>query len=118
MLFALRMVSPPCLLYGLLMPLLFPLPCSQDEAQLIAADELMNRGWWWHKKFRCWFIHAPNSAVAKGPTGQSERGTYLFFDTNMWDVVQKENVDVYFTDVEQPPRLPRPKHLATPLQRH
>jgi hypothetical protein len=61
---------------------------SQDEAQLIAADELCNRGWWWHKKFRCWFIHAPNSSVTKGPNGRSERGTYMFFDTSIWDVVQ------------------------------
>jgi CCR4-NOT transcription complex subunit 2 len=61
---------------------------SQDEAQLIAADELCARGWWWHKKFRCWFIHAPNNPVVKSAANRSERGTYLFFDTNIWDVVQ------------------------------
>jgi hypothetical protein len=60
----------------------------QDEAQLIAADELCARGWWWHKKFRCWFIHAPNNPVVKNATARSERGTYLFFDTSIWDVVQ------------------------------
>lgn len=60
----------------------------QDEAQLIAADELCARGWWWHKKFRCWFIHAPNNPVVKSPANRSERGTYLFFDTTIWDVVQ------------------------------
>lgn len=62
--------------------------CVQDEAQLIAADELCARGWWWHKKFRCWFIHAPNNPVVKNATARSERGTYLFFDTSIWDVVQ------------------------------
>jgi len=61
---------------------------QQDEAQLIAADELCARGWWWHKKFRCWFIHAPNNPVVKNATARSERGTYLFFDTSIWDVVQ------------------------------
>jgi CCR4-NOT transcription complex subunit 2 len=61
---------------------------TQDEAQLIAADELCARGWWWHKKFRCWFIHAPNNPVVKNATARSERGTYLFFDTSIWDVVQ------------------------------
>jgi len=86
----------------------------QDEAQLIAADELCNRGWWWHKKFRCWFIHAPNSSVTKGPNGRSERGTYMFFDTSIWDVVQKADVEVFFDEVEVPPRLPRPKHMTGP----
>jgi CCR4-NOT transcription complex subunit 2 len=81
----------------------------QDEAQLIAADELYSRGWWWHKKYRCWFIHAPNSPVTKGPAGNSERGTYLFFDAGLWDVVQKADVEVFFDDVEVPSRLPRQK---------
>eukprot|EP00879_Flechtneria_rotunda_P022136 GHRR01023357.1.p2 GENE.GHRR01023357.1~~GHRR01023357.1.p2 ORF type:complete len:151 (+),score=55.15 GHRR01023357.1:1328-1780(+) len=80
---------------------------QQDEAQLIAADELCARGWWWHKKFRCWFIHAPNNPVVKSPANRSERGTYLFFDTSIWDVVQKSDVEVFFEDVERPPGLPR-----------
>eukprot|EP00878_Enallax_costatus_P030499 GHUV01033208.1.p2 GENE.GHUV01033208.1~~GHUV01033208.1.p2 ORF type:complete len:129 (+),score=53.35 GHUV01033208.1:434-820(+) len=86
----------------------------QDEAQLIAADELCNRGWWWHKKFRCWFIHAPNNPVVKSAANRSERGTYLFFDTNIWDVVQKSDVEVFFEDVERPPGLPRNLPGAAP----
>jgi NOT2 / NOT3 / NOT5 family len=105
----------------------------QDEAQLIAADELYGRGWWWHKKFGCWFIHAPNSQVrwivyfaqcvtgqqnqcdsgvlqvTKGANGRSERGTYLFFDTSTWDVMTKTDVEISFDDVELPQRLPRRK---------
>jgi hypothetical protein len=32
--------------------------------------------------------------VTKGPAGNSERGTYLFFDISIWDVVQKADVEV------------------------
>lgn len=74
----------------------FAFAVAQDEAQLIAADELCARGWWWHKKFRCWFIHAPNNPVVKNATARSERGTYLFFDTSIWDVVQVCFVFVLF----------------------
>jgi hypothetical protein len=46
--------------------------------------------------------------VVKNATARSERGTYLFFDTSIWDVVQKADVEVFFEDVERPPGLPRP----------
>ncbi len=53
--------------------------------------------------------------VTKGAGGRSERGSYLFFDTSIWDVVQKADVEISFDDVEMPARLPRPKHLNAVL---
>ncbi|PQQ11319.1 putative NOT transcription complex subunit VIP2 isoform X1 [Prunus yedoensis var. nudiflora] len=32
----------------------------KDEAQLYAANELNNRGWFYHKEHRLWFIRVPN----------------------------------------------------------
>lgn len=66
--------------------------CRRVDVSPLPAPTLLPR--WWHKKYRCWFIHAPNSPVTKGPAGNSERGTYLFFDISIWDVVQKADVEV------------------------
>eukprot|EP00798_Chlamydomonas_sp_ICE-L_P015004 gene15004-21071_t len=83
----------------------------QDEGQLIAADELSSRGWWFHKRYRLWMIHAPNTAMQKNQRG--ERGSYLVFDPAVWEVVPKGDLEILYDDVEQPPRLPRPKHMQT-----
>jgi hypothetical protein len=45
----------------------------QDEAQLIAADELCSRGWWWRKKYRCWFIHTCHTAYSSMYTVNSHK---------------------------------------------
>jgi CCR4-NOT transcription complex subunit 2 len=94
---------------------LHPLP--QDEAQLIAADELCSRGWFWHKKYRCWMIHAPSTMVTKAPQSRSERGSYLVFDTSIWDVVQKADLEISYADVEAPVQLNRNKAPATGMAR-
>eukprot|EP00798_Chlamydomonas_sp_ICE-L_P030688 gene30688-35715_t len=83
----------------------------QNETQLIAADELSSRGWWFHKRYQLWMIHAPNTAMQKIQRG--ERGSYLVFDPAVWEVVPKGDLEILYDDVEQPPRLPRPKHLQT-----
>jgi hypothetical protein len=84
---------------------------AQDEAQLIAADELCSRGWFWHKKYRCWMIHAPSTMVTKAPQARSERGSYLVFDTSIWDVVQKADLEISYADVEAPVQLNRAKAM-------
>lgn len=86
----------------------------QDEAQIIAADELNSRGWAWHKKFRCWLIKAPNAPCQKFARG--ERGTFLFFDTSIWDVVQKSDVEIHYDDLEAALKLPR--RVVQPGQQH
>ncbi|CAI5503813.1 unnamed protein product [Closterium sp. Naga37s-1] len=59
-----------------------------DEAQLFSADELCNRGWFYHKEHQVWFTRVPNSEpVVKTPT--YERGSYYFFDPTVWETGRK-----------------------------
>ncbi|KAG2483582.1 hypothetical protein HYH03_017588 [Edaphochlamys debaryana] len=76
-----------------------------DEAQLLAADELSVRGWWFHRRYKLWMLHAPNTAVQKSQRG--ERGSYLIFDINQWEIVQKADLEILYEDIEGAPRLPR-----------
>ncbi|GAX82918.1 hypothetical protein CEUSTIGMA_g10344.t1 [Chlamydomonas eustigma] len=82
-----------------------------DDAQFIAADELYSRGWFWHRRFKLWMITAPGSTPTQ-KTARGERCGYLVFDPQVWEVVPRE-VDIMYEDLEQHPRLPRPKHMAT-----
>eukprot|EP00246_Nothoceros_aenigmaticus_P012742 TRINITY_DN4089_c0_g1_i1.p1 TRINITY_DN4089_c0_g1~~TRINITY_DN4089_c0_g1_i1.p1 ORF type:complete len:294 (-),score=42.17 TRINITY_DN4089_c0_g1_i1:161-982(-) len=76
-----------------------------DEAQLYAADELCNRGWFYHKEHKFWFTRIPNTEVlAKNNT--YERGHYYYFDTNKWEKSKKENFVVQYESVETRPQLP------------
>jgi CCR4-NOT transcription complex subunit 2 len=78
-----------------------------DEAQLFAADELAHRGWWFHKEQKTWLMRIPNmEPVLK--TDRFERGTFLVFDTTIWETVKKENMQVNYEHLERPPNLPRP----------
>ncbi len=54
-------------------------------------------------------MHAPNTAVQK--TQRGERGSYLIFDINQWEVVQKADLEILYEDIEGQPRLPRPPKL-------
>lgn len=77
-----------------------------DEAQLLAADELSARHWWYHKDFKLWLTRIPNTEpIMKTP--HFERGSYLVFDTSTWDAVRKDNFVVYYDSLERPPDLPR-----------
>ncbi|KAJ6820025.1 putative NOT transcription complex subunit VIP2 isoform X2 [Iris pallida] len=69
----------------------------RDEAQLFAAHALYSRGWFYHKEAQSWF-----SRVAEPPvkTSTYERGVYLFFDPNTWEIVRKENFVVQYEAVE------------------
>ncbi|XP_023645535.1 probable NOT transcription complex subunit VIP2 isoform X1 [Capsella rubella] len=74
----------------------------KDEAQLYAANELYNRGWFYHKEHRLWFIRIGESLVK---TNAYERGSYHCFDPNSFDIVQKENFVVYYEMLEKRPSL-------------
>lgn len=65
------------------------------------------RGWWYHKRYKVWMLHAPNSANQK--TQRGERGSFLVFDISVWEVTQRNDLEVLYEDIEQPPRLQRPK---------
>ena len=49
---------------------------------------------------------APNTEPSL-KTQQMEQGTYLIFDTSVWETVKKDMVLTY-ADIESAPRLPRP----------
>ncbi|XP_047095318.1 probable NOT transcription complex subunit VIP2 isoform X2 [Lolium rigidum] len=77
----------------------------KDAAQLYAANELYNKGWFYHKEYRVWLTRNPSVApAAKNPHG--ERGSYLFFDPNIWETVQKDNFVLQYDSVEKRPALP------------
>lgn len=77
----------------------------KDEAQLYAANELYSRGWFYHKEAQLWFTRVANvEPLVK--TSAYERGSYIVFDTNTWDIVRKDNFVVMYEAVEKRPTLP------------
>lgn len=75
-----------------------------DEAQVYAADELSNRGWYYHKELKTWLTRAPNTEPLQ-KTDRFERGTFFLFDPSTWNVVSKENFTVTFESLERPSGL-------------
>ncbi|ESR37965.1 hypothetical protein CICLE_v10027964mg [Citrus x clementina] len=78
----------------------------KDEAQLYAANELYNRGWFYHKEHRLWFIRVPNvEPLVK--TNAYERGSYHCFDPNTFETIRKDNFVVHYEMLEKRPALPQ-----------
>lgn len=85
-----------------------------DEAQVYAADELANRGWYYHKELRAWLTRVPGTeALLK--TDRFERGSFYLFDPSTWDVVRRDNFQVSFDALERPPGLVKPASLGSAL---
>uniref|UniRef100_A0A7N0UKY2 NOT2/NOT3/NOT5 C-terminal domain-containing protein n=1 Tax=Kalanchoe fedtschenkoi TaxID=63787 RepID=A0A7N0UKY2_KALFE len=78
----------------------------KDEAQLYAANELHNKGWFYHKEHRLWFTRVPNTEPLV-KTNTYERGPYLCFDPTTFDSVRKDNFVVHYELVEKRPVLPQ-----------
>ncbi|XVE79660.1 hypothetical protein DITRI_Ditri14bG0076000 [Diplodiscus trichospermus] len=78
----------------------------KDEAQLYAANELYNRGWFYHKEHRLWFIRVSNvEPLVK--TNTYERGSYHCFDPNSFETIRKDNFVVHYELLEKRPALPQ-----------
>ncbi|XWS74197.1 hypothetical protein CRYUN_Cryun02cG0195300 [Craigia yunnanensis] len=78
----------------------------KEEAQLYAANELYNRGWFYHKEHRLWFIRVPNvEPLVK--TNTYERGSYHCFDPNSFETIRKDNFVVHYELLEKRPALPQ-----------
>ncbi|XP_015581510.1 probable NOT transcription complex subunit VIP2 isoform X2 [Ricinus communis] len=78
----------------------------KDEAQLYAANELYNRGWFYHKEHRLWFIRVPNvEPLVK--TNTYERGSYHCFDPNTFEIIRKDNFVLHYEMLEKRPALPQ-----------
>ncbi|KAK3068810.1 hypothetical protein LTS18_000517, partial [Coniosporium uncinatum] len=74
----------------------------RDIAQECAAQELYNRDWRWHIKFRQWMqkdMSCP-PPVTVGP--RQERGLYIFFDVTNWRRERKEFV-LNYDDLDHRP---------------
>ncbi|KAL0865284.1 hypothetical protein Bca101_044402 [Brassica carinata] len=74
----------------------------KDEAQLHAVNELYNRGWFYHKEHKLWFIRIGEPLVK---TNAYERGSYHCFDPLSFEIVQKENSVLYYEMLEKRPSL-------------
>lgn len=78
----------------------------KDEAQLYAANELYNRGWFYHKEQRAWFMRVANmEPLVK--TSTYERGSYISFDPNTWETIRKDNFVLHYEMLEKRPALPQ-----------
>ncbi|KAK1437061.1 hypothetical protein QVD17_02846 [Tagetes erecta] len=78
----------------------------KDEAQLYAANELYNRGWFYHREHHLWFMrHANMDPLVK--TNAYERGSYICFDPNTWETIRKDNLVIYYEMLEKRPALPQ-----------
>ncbi|GFQ01351.1 probable not transcription complex subunit vip2 [Phtheirospermum japonicum] len=77
----------------------------KDEAQLFAANELYNRGWFYHRELRLWLTRVKNmEPLVK--TNSYERGCYFCFDPNTWQTARKDNFVLQYEMVEKRPALP------------
>lgn len=75
-----------------------------DVLQLLAAVELFNRDWRYHKEERVWITRAPGMEPTM-KTNTYERGTYYFFDCINWRKVAKE-FHLEYDKLEERPHLP------------
>ncbi|KAK3544941.1 hypothetical protein QTP86_029212, partial [Hemibagrus guttatus] len=75
-----------------------------DLLQLLAAVELFNRDWRYHKEERMWITRAPGMEPMM-KTNSYERGTYYFFDCLNWRKVAKE-FHLEYDKLEERPHVP------------
>lgn len=62
----------------------------KDIMQEIAASELYNRDWRWHKLLRQWMMKDPDLPQPIRISQKEERGWYLFFDVTNWRRERRE----------------------------
>ncbi|XP_075508187.1 putative NOT transcription complex subunit VIP2 [Primulina tabacum] len=90
------------------LPMLFYVFYSMpnDQAQLLAANELHDRGWYYHRELRMWFTPVENSAPSvKNAT--YEVGCYVCFDPTTWQTVRQDNVVLHYNMIEERPAIPQ-----------
>ncbi|XP_049616388.1 CCR4-NOT transcription complex subunit 2 isoform X2 [Syngnathus scovelli] len=75
-----------------------------DLLQLLAAVELFNRDWRYHKEERVWITRAPGLEPSL-KTNAYERGTYYVFDCLNWRKVAKE-FHLEYDKLEERPHVP------------
>ncbi|KAJ8474159.1 hypothetical protein ONZ45_g16046 [Pleurotus djamor] len=89
----------------------------RDALQEVAAQELYNRNWRYHKELRLWITkESSNVMVQKVPGG--EQGAYTYWDPEMWQKERKE-LTVLYADLEEksaPTFLPGPTLVLASVQ--
>lgn len=61
-----------------------------EESQRLSAEELLSRGWMWHKEHKVWLARVPGTEPTM-KTDRFERGSFVVFDVNSWERVRKDN---------------------------
>ncbi|KAF8315589.1 hypothetical protein DL93DRAFT_834752 [Clavulina sp. PMI_390] len=85
----------------------------RDVLQEVAAQELHNRNWRFHKEGHMWLTKESGTAPSqKGPN--FERGVYTFFDPDSWERVKKDVVVMYDALEERAP-LNGPVNIGGPI---
>ncbi|TFK70534.1 hypothetical protein BDN72DRAFT_877708 [Pluteus cervinus] len=87
----------------------------RDALQEVAAQELYNRTWRYHKELRLWIIKEVGSTPSQKVPG-GEQGLYTYWDYNNWSKERKE-MTVLYGDLEEksaPAFLPGPGLVPTP----
>ncbi|KAL6768737.1 NOT2 [Auxenochlorella protothecoides x Auxenochlorella symbiontica] len=76
-----------------------------EDAQVLAAEELTNRGWYFHKELQAWLTMVPGTEPTQ-KTDRFERGAFFVFEPATWEVTRKDNFVVHFEHLERAPPLP------------
>ncbi|EIW52422.1 uncharacterized protein TRAVEDRAFT_53845 [Trametes versicolor FP-101664 SS1] len=71
----------------------------RDALQEIAAQELYNRNWRYHKELRLWLTKETGTQASQKVPG-GEQGTYSYWDPEMWEKARKE-MTVLYSDLEE-----------------
>ncbi|TIB71603.1 hypothetical protein E3Q23_03727 [Wallemia mellicola] len=74
---------------------------TKDVMQQVAAIELFNRNWRYHKDLGLWLTKETGSEPVQ-KTPMLERGSYIFFDPKSWEKIKREFVLVYDQLEERP----------------
>ncbi|XP_073122135.1 probable NOT transcription complex subunit VIP2 [Henckelia pumila] len=77
----------------------------QDQAQLFAANELNDRGWYFHRELRMWFTRDQNSVPAVR-NATFEVGSYVCFDPSTWQTIRQDKFVLYYEMIEKRPAVP------------
>ncbi|KAM7204492.1 CobW/HypB/UreG, nucleotide-binding domain containing protein [Naviculisporaceae sp. PSN 640] len=76
----------------------------RDVKQQLAAVELTNRNWRWHKKAQLW-LTKDDMMIPQTLSPNHERGYYIIWDTQHWRKERRE-LTLYYADLETNPGAP------------
>lgn len=72
----------------------------RDQLQEIAAQELYNRAWRFHKEHRLWIIKENGASPSQKINNTGEVGVYQCFDPENWER-QRKHMQVLYADLEE-----------------